>query len=238
MIENSNTPMLGLNTDPSRSIGFLCNNKIYNDMKEKQIEKLFDNLEKENFEYFWRQRLNFKLQNPYTGETTNKLVLNEIFTAEKDTGKTSIYKIIVDGADLGKFKSSGIIISTGTGSSAWLFSARRITQSDVRTILNYLGSGDNIELVEEHFAKTISQQTIFPPEEERMYFFVREGYIKDAYQFSRQREGYATSLKYISELIEGRVYIDGYYTKDIGLGDIFEVDSKPEYRLKCIRFLL
>jgi len=74
-------------------------------------------------------------------------VLNEIFAAEKDTGKTSIYKLMVDGAELGKFKSSGIIISTGTGSSGWLFSARRITQSDVRTILNYLGNGDSIDLV-------------------------------------------------------------------------------------------
>ncbi len=71
-----------------------------------------------------------------------------------------------------------------------------------------------------------------------MYFFVREGYIKDVAQFSRCREGYARHLKYVSELVEGKVYVDGYYTKDIGLGDIFEVESKPEYRLKCIRFLL
>lgn len=127
MIENSEVPILGLNTDPSRSIGFLCNNKIYNDVKEKQIEKLFDNLEKENFEYFYRQRVNFSMESPTTGERINKLVLNEIFVAEKDTGKTSIYKLAVDGEDLGKFKSSGIIISTGTGSSGWLFSARRIT---------------------------------------------------------------------------------------------------------------
>ena len=45
-------------------------------------------------------------------------------------------------------------------------------------------------------------------------------------------------MQYISELIEGRVYIDGYYRRDIGLGDTFIVDSKPEYRLKCIKFLL
>lgn len=59
--------------------------------------------------------------------------------AEKDIGKTSIYRLIVDKEYLGKFKSSGIIISTGTGSSGWLFSARRITSSDVRIILNTLG---------------------------------------------------------------------------------------------------
>ena len=54
LIETPDIPILGINTDPSRSIGFLCNNKIYADMKEKQIERIFDNLEKENFEYFYR----------------------------------------------------------------------------------------------------------------------------------------------------------------------------------------
>ena len=67
------------------------------------------------------------------------MVLNEIFAAEEDVGNTSIYKLKVDGRELGKYKSSGIIISTGTGSSGWLLSARRITQTDVRTILNHLG---------------------------------------------------------------------------------------------------
>lgn len=37
IIDNPNIPILGLNTDPSRSIGFLCNKKVYFDTKEKQI---------------------------------------------------------------------------------------------------------------------------------------------------------------------------------------------------------
>ena len=48
---------------------------------------------------------------------------------------------------MGKYKSSGMIISTGTGSSGWLLSARRITATDVRTILNHLGQDENLELV-------------------------------------------------------------------------------------------
>lgn len=71
-----------------------------------------------------------------------------------------------------------------------------------------------------------------------MYYYVREGYLKEPSGYNRSSEGYASKLKYRSELIEGRVYIDGYYTKDIGLGDEFTVDSNPSYRLKCIRFLL
>lgn len=67
------------------------------------------------------------METPHTGEKISKLVLNEVFVAEQDIGKTSIYRLVVDNTYLGKFKSSGIIISTGTGSSGWLFSARRIT---------------------------------------------------------------------------------------------------------------
>ena len=96
------------------------------------------------------------MENAATGEKTNKLVLNEIFVAEKDTGKTSIYRLIVDKQYLGKFKSSGVIISTGTGSSGWLFSARRTTSHDVRTILNQIGSHGHSEQEEEMFAKKVS----------------------------------------------------------------------------------
>ena len=37
----------------------------------------------------------------------------------------------VDGEDFGRFKSSGVIVSTGTGSSGWLNSARRITSKNI-----------------------------------------------------------------------------------------------------------
>lgn len=60
--------------------------------------------------------------------------MNEVFAAEKDVSTTSMYKLQVDGKDMGKFKSSGIIISTGTGSSGWLYSCRQITSNDVSFI--------------------------------------------------------------------------------------------------------
>jgi NAD kinase len=64
------------------------------------------------------------MENHMTGEEVWKLCLNEVFAAEKDVSTTSIYRLEVDEKDMGKFKSSGIIIATGTGSSGWLFSAR------------------------------------------------------------------------------------------------------------------
>jgi len=57
-----------------------------------------------------------------------------MFLAEKDASKTSTYRIEADGENVGTFKSSGVIISTGTGSSGWLYGARRVTTRNIDEI--------------------------------------------------------------------------------------------------------
>lgn len=52
----------------------------------------------------------------------------------------------------GKFKSSGIIISTGTGSTGWLYSARRITDIDVKRAMTQLGKTPESDLMLSHIA--------------------------------------------------------------------------------------
>lgn len=59
-----------------------------------------------------------------TEQSEKHLVLNEVMASEMDASCVSMYRLNVDGRDLGKFKSSGIIISTGTGSRRWLYSAK------------------------------------------------------------------------------------------------------------------
>lgn len=91
---------------------------------EMQVPRLVEDLVSENHSYFYRTRALFELDDPMRGLQIKKMCLNEIFAAEKDVSCTSMYKLVIDGKDMGKFKSSGIIISTGTGSSGWLYSAR------------------------------------------------------------------------------------------------------------------
>ena len=55
------------------------------------------------------------------------MILNELMVAEIDPSRVSNYRLTVDGRDVGKFKSSGILIATGTGSTGWLYSARQTT---------------------------------------------------------------------------------------------------------------
>jgi len=40
---------------------------------------------------------------------------------------------------MGVFKSSGLIISTGTGSTGWLYSSRQITPAKIDSIAKMMG---------------------------------------------------------------------------------------------------
>ena len=71
-------------------------------------------------------------------QSFNHLMLNELFMAEKVSSKTSTYLITADGMRLGRFKSSGVIISTGTGSSGWLYGAKRSANTNVKDIATEL----------------------------------------------------------------------------------------------------
>ncbi len=74
-----------------------------------------------------------------TQKLIEKLYLNEIFVADVDTQRPSIYKLNIDDIEMGSFKSSGILISTGTGSTGWLYSARQINPWHVQKIMEMLG---------------------------------------------------------------------------------------------------
>ena len=71
---------------------------------------------------------------------SNNDALNEIFVAEREVCKTSTFQVTADGRWLGKFKSSGFIISTGTGSTGWLHSAKRVQENTVARILSKFGA--------------------------------------------------------------------------------------------------
>jgi NAD+ kinase len=136
MITTNRLPILGINTDPSRSAGALTTRKVDFNRRESDIKKIFTHLDRENFEYFERQRLHFVMKDVYNKQTFEQLSLNEIFCGEKRVSETSMFRIKVDHEDyLGKFKSSGLLVATGTGSTGWLYSAKKYTELDVSRAL-------------------------------------------------------------------------------------------------------
>ena len=84
MIKNRNMPILGVNTDPQRSVGCLCNRKVFHKTSDYDIDKMMRYIERENFEYFMRQRLLFEMDSAITGMRHHQYSLNEIFVAEEN----------------------------------------------------------------------------------------------------------------------------------------------------------
>jgi NAD kinase len=55
MMDNSEVPLLGINTDPARSLGILCSKFLYKERSSpKHIAKIFDQLEEGKFSWMIR----------------------------------------------------------------------------------------------------------------------------------------------------------------------------------------
>jgi hypothetical protein len=128
----------------------------------------------------------------------------------------------IDGRDLGKFRSSGIIISTGTGSTGWLYAAKQISAHRVSHLKRMIGmklvNDDSPDLVDYEIAQTVSNKTIFPSDSNKMYYYVREGF-----QETTISEGFCKDMVLTSEMLGGVLKIDGHTALTIGMGDRYHL---------------
>ena len=51
VIKSPSLPILGINTDPARSVGHLCSSKVAWKQKQEDVSGLMKHLDRENFEY-------------------------------------------------------------------------------------------------------------------------------------------------------------------------------------------
>lgn len=119
---NTPIPVAGINTDPARSEGNLCCYKVDNVCN--RFNYALDRLLTGNFQWRLRNRIRVGMvnQDGFWYELP-RYALNEVFIAESDASRPSHYNIGIDQHQRESQRSSGIIVCTGTGSSAWHYSA-------------------------------------------------------------------------------------------------------------------
>ncbi|HIG83921.1 MAG TPA: hypothetical protein EYG40_06430 [Verrucomicrobia bacterium] len=98
------TPMLGVNSDPVRSVGFFCS------CTGDNFEELFNNVN--NGPRTNLSRISLKID----GISVGPPVLNDLLFANPNPAATTRYE--VEGET---YRNSGILISTAAGSTAWSF---------------------------------------------------------------------------------------------------------------------
>lgn len=100
-IENENVPIVGVNTDPARSRGFLCEFSIYPESSLEHLDQLMlslTNIEEQQFKY--RSRIGVSVHRHVENEITHEtelqniiswLCLNEVVLEESHGAKTCTY---------------------------------------------------------------------------------------------------------------------------------------------------
>jgi hypothetical protein len=80
--------------------------------------------------------------------------------SEHDASQLSVYRLKADDIELGKFRSSGILIASGTGSTGWLYSARQINARKITNLKRIIGlqrpTEEDIEVYDYNLAQKIS----------------------------------------------------------------------------------
>jgi len=115
---DDDTPILGLNTDSDRSLCSFCsfNPNLISMEPEEVWGKVFNgdyNIKKRTrikFSILGGENLGVERESPRSKEFD---ALNEIFFADKDVGKTSNFRLSVDGKEFQYYRSGGVIVSTG-----------------------------------------------------------------------------------------------------------------------------
>ena len=107
-----NSPILGINSDAQSSTGFFCH------ANKNNFKEIIENIEKEPKTKLTRMQLSLN------DKKIKQLVVNDILIAHKNPAATTKYEAILNynkNKIKLKNKDSGLLLSTGSGSSAFMY---------------------------------------------------------------------------------------------------------------------
>lgn len=103
------------------------------------------------------------------------LALNEVFIGETMAARVSHLHISKDGEPLvTKTKSSGLCVSTGTGSTSWLTSINRLSAMNMRKLLEILERSNVVQRREDGHANRVDEEAICEEYNNRLIFSAGE----------------------------------------------------------------
>ncbi|XP_075040389.1 NAD kinase 2, mitochondrial isoform X2 [Mixophyes fleayi] len=153
--------------------------------------------------------------------------LNEIFIGESLSSRASYYEISVDDGPWEKQKSSGLNVCTGTGSKAWSYNINKMAPQTVEEILNIVNSHKNLNLtldsgLIERVTNEYNDTLIFNPEEQKMFFSVREPIANRVFSSICQR-GFTSKVCVRSRCWDACMVVDGGTSFEFNDGAIITI---------------
>ncbi|XP_072272697.1 NAD kinase 2, mitochondrial isoform X2 [Pyxicephalus adspersus] len=158
--------------------------------------------------------------------------LNEVFIGESLSSRASYYEISVDDGPWEKQKSSGLNVCTGTGSKAWSYNINKMAPQTIEELLYIVKSHKNLNLtLDSNFIERVTNEynnsLIFNPEEEKMFFSVREPIANRVFSSSHQR-GFTSKVCVRSRCWDACMVVDGGTSFEFNDGAIVSITMDKE----------
>lgn len=172
---------------------------------------------------------------PDSHSTHDMLALNEVFIGDKMPGRTSELECSFDDNVPIKIKSSGLCISTGTGSSAWSYSLNKISIDEVRKILClnkcFLSEDECIKIVNEY-----NKNLVYCPSSEYLQYTIREHTGRSLWQSNDEliKSDKIKQASVETHCAEGCIILDGFLIYVFPKGAQAILMSRPEDSIKCV----
>ncbi|KAL2717679.1 stAR-related lipid transfer protein 3 isoform X2 [Vespula squamosa] len=271
LIFDNKTPILGINSYPSESKGFLMLPSYYTN----HVSKIFELLKAGQYDILMRSRIRTTLKGneiwdppfhmheernflgverffsngqlkpaksvPLNERKLPWLALNEAFVAEVLAAKMSTLLVKVDDEEkYYRIKSSGICISTGTGSTSWYKAINSVNPQLVRRIFRLLNDRTNFTDTEiDQICSKFNDSLHFKPEAQNICYAIRDMNVTNVFQVPKnlEQDNFCKKLTVRSLCFNGGLVLDGGIAVQFNLGTTAEFKIDPEGALRSHRCL-
>merc|ERR1719378_859193 len=280
-LTDKSKPVIGFNTDPTRSEGHLCLPKHYS----YNIREAVDMLLAGKFRWFFRRRLRITLtgdpakihqtpvelkeqqlqypeyrymdlmndhDHPFKERMDSAeevcfplpiLALNEIYIGESLSSRVSYLEVKVDKEPMFKSRNSGLCISTGTGSTSWVFNINKLTHHNVETLIKIIFETTRFPLnwKDSKFVEAVTSKfnnlLVFDPESPVMSYTLRDPISVGTYPSPGELRprGKARNIVVKSKCFDACLVIDGSLSFKFNDGTKAVIEVLDEDSLRTVQ---
>lgn len=171
------------------------------------------------------------------------LALNEVFIGENVSARVSHLQLTVDNgvrAPTTRTKSSGLCVTTGTGSTSWHLSINCLRTQSVQDLLRLvasrLGPVDSSPESARRITELYNQQLVFAADSPRLAYSVRELIAEEDWPAPKglRARDFATSVHVKSACVDAGLVIDGGVSFPFNDGTEAILEILPEDALRTV----
>lgn len=245
-VRSPNLPVVGINTDPKRSLGKLCSFAVVQEDDTANFQPLLDAMRQGNFNWRFRRRIKVTVEAPDQAgdkslQVLSHLALNEVFMADLNPARPCTCGLQIDDGPVEVQRSSGVIVCTGSGSTAWMSNAVRMHPDALATIFNqvgvkphtlprFLGMSETETL--RSIGASLDREVAFDPDSQFLKYLVREQVPPRIGEVLTRRHGWAKRIKITAKAFDQLMTLDGMGSHKVKYGTTVTLSLEEKDCLK------